>query len=69
MLMLKQSFVGNQKRVFSRMDRLKSEFAKEASEGGKSGANKQTIYFPFVTLALTGTSIYIYYKWTKMTPR
>ena len=28
-----------------------------------------TNHFPFVTLALTGTSIYIYYKWGRMTPR
>ena len=28
-----------------------------------------TNHFPFVTLALTGTSIYIYYKWGRMAPR
>ena len=61
----KSALIQHPRRFFSRMDRLKSEFAEQASSSSK----KQTVYFPFVTLALTGTSIFIYYKWQKMTPR
>ena len=55
-----------QKSSFSRMDKLKADFLKQE----KVGSNKKGgLTFPLVTLALTGTSIMIYYQWNKMTPR
>ena len=48
------------------MDKLKADFLKQE----KVGSNKKGgLTFPLVTLALTGTSIMIYYQWNKMTPR
>jgi len=55
---LSQSRLGQvQKRMFSLKDSIKEELRKEAEE------SQRKFVLPWVTLGLTGTSIWIYSRW------